>query len=43
VNPPAGCHFHPRCPKVMPECRERYPENFALSGTRGVACWLYKK
>jgi peptide/nickel transport system ATP-binding protein len=43
VNPPPGCHFHPRCPKVMPECRERYPENFALSGTRSVACWLYKK
>jgi len=42
VNPPTGCHFHPRCPKVMPECRERYPENFALSGTRSVACWLYK-
>jgi|SRR5882672_8892367 len=43
VNPPAGCHFNPRCPKVMPECRERYPENFSLSATRGVACWLYKK
>ncbi|HEY6242049.1 MAG TPA: ABC transporter ATP-binding protein, partial [Burkholderiales bacterium] len=43
VNPPPGCHFNPRCPKVMPECRERYPGNFALSGTRGVACWLYKK
>jgi peptide/nickel transport system ATP-binding protein len=43
VNPPSGCHFHPRCPKVMPECRERYPENFKLSETRGVACWLYKK
>ncbi len=43
VNPPAGCHFNPRCPKVMPECRERYPENFALSGTRSVACWLYKR
>jgi peptide/nickel transport system ATP-binding protein len=43
VNPPPGCHFHPRCPKVMPECRERYPENFKLSETRNVACWLYKK
>jgi peptide/nickel transport system ATP-binding protein len=42
VNPPPGCHFHPRCPKVMPECRERYPENFKLSETRNVACWLYK-
>jgi peptide/nickel transport system ATP-binding protein len=43
VSPPAGCHFNPRCPKVMPECRERYPENFKLSETRSVACWLYKK
>jgi len=43
VNPPPGCHFHPRCPKVMPECRENYPENFNLSETRNVACWLYKK
>jgi peptide/nickel transport system ATP-binding protein len=43
VNPPSGCHFHPRCPKAMPECRERYPENFELSGMRSVACWLYKK
>jgi peptide/nickel transport system ATP-binding protein len=43
VNPPTGCHFNPRCPKAMPECRERYPENFVLSGTRSVACWLYKR
>src|SRR5262245_16084792 len=43
VNPPAGCHFNPRCPKVMPECREKYPQNFSLSATRSVACWLYKK
>ena len=42
VNPPSGCHFHPRCPKAMAECRERYPENVALSGTRSVACWLHK-
>jgi oligopeptide/dipeptide ABC transporter ATP-binding protein len=43
VNPPAGCHFHPRCPKAMPECRENYPASFTLSATRSVACWLYKK
>ena len=42
VNPPSGCHFHPRCPRVMPECKEKYPENFELSDTRSVACWLYK-
>jgi peptide/nickel transport system ATP-binding protein len=42
VNPPRGCHFHPRCPKAMPECRQRYPDNFNESATRTVACWLYK-
>jgi len=22
VNPPPGCHFHPRCPDAIPACRE---------------------
>jgi peptide/nickel transport system ATP-binding protein len=41
ARPPAGCHFHPRCPQVMPECRERYPETTRLGGTHTVACHLY--
>ena len=41
VNPPAGCHFHPRCREARPECRERYPETVALPGAQRVACWLY--
>lgn len=24
-DPPAGCPFHPRCPHVMPRCREERP------------------
>lgn len=24
-DPPAGCPFHPRCPQVMPRCREERP------------------
>ena len=24
-KPPGGCHFHPRCPKMMPICKEAYP------------------
>jgi len=24
-NPPPGCPFHPRCPRVMPRCREVRP------------------
>jgi oligopeptide/dipeptide ABC transporter ATP-binding protein len=25
ANVPSGCHFHPRCPKVMPECKVVHP------------------
>jgi len=40
--PPAGCHFHPRCPKAMPECREAYPEAVAMDRGRTVNCFLYR-
>jgi len=42
VNPPAGCHFHPRCPEAMPECRLDYPDPVRLSRTRTVNCLLYR-
>jgi peptide/nickel transport system ATP-binding protein len=41
VNPPAGCHFHTRCPHVMPICREVYPEWRQIDPERGVACHLH--
>lgn len=41
INPPQGCHFHPRCPQVMPQCRETYPDATAISETREVKCYLY--
>jgi oligopeptide/dipeptide ABC transporter ATP-binding protein len=40
-NPPAGCHFHPRCPHVMPPCREQYPETRTVGDAR-AACYLYQ-
>jgi oligopeptide/dipeptide ABC transporter ATP-binding protein len=40
VNPPAGCHFHPRCPHAMARCREVYPAWRWLGEGRGVACHL---
>ena len=43
VNPPAGCHFHPRCPQVREECRRRYPDAIATGGTQVVSCVLLKK
>jgi peptide/nickel transport system ATP-binding protein len=41
-NPPAGCHFHPRCAQAMPQCREDYPRDARISATHTVRCLLYK-
>jgi peptide/nickel transport system ATP-binding protein len=41
VNPPAGCHFHTRCPHVLPICRTTYPAWRQIDETRGVACHLH--
>ena len=40
ANPPAGCHFHPRCPQAMDICRQRYPTTTELSGSHAVNCHL---
>jgi peptide/nickel transport system ATP-binding protein len=37
ANPPAGCHFHPRCPRASDVCRTVYPE-WRPDGDGGVAC-----
>jgi peptide/nickel transport system ATP-binding protein len=40
LNPPSGCKFHPRCPKVFEPCPFREPR-LVKQGTRLVACHLY--
>jgi peptide/nickel transport system ATP-binding protein len=40
LDPPSGCHFHPRCPFVMPRCRESAPPLFDVGRGRVSACWL---
>jgi len=39
VNPPSGCHFHPRCPYAKDICREKYPElkNYSKDDTEHLA------
>jgi oligopeptide/dipeptide ABC transporter ATP-binding protein len=41
LNPPRGCHFHPRCPYAMPRCSEEEPTLAELSPGHTVACHLY--
>ena len=38
ANPPAGCHFHPRCPLADAACRASYPSETQVSATHGVRC-----
>jgi oligopeptide/dipeptide ABC transporter ATP-binding protein len=38
---PPGCHFHPRCPRVMPSCSSVLPELVEVRPGRWVACHLY--
>ena len=35
-----GCPFENRCPLAQPLCRERFPEEFAISATHSVWCHL---
>jgi peptide/nickel transport system ATP-binding protein len=40
MNPPAGCHFHPRCPHAMPRCREEIPVLREIGSGHRSACHL---
>jgi oligopeptide/dipeptide ABC transporter ATP-binding protein len=40
INPPSGCHFHPRCPHATARCAREEPKLAEVEG-RQVACHLY--
>lgn len=40
LNPPSGCHFHPRCPHAISRCREQVPELKEISPNHFSACHL---
>ncbi|WP_425087920.1 ABC transporter ATP-binding protein [Stappia sp.] len=40
INPPKGCHFHPRCPHAFARCREEAPALREIAPGRLSACHL---
>jgi oligopeptide/dipeptide ABC transporter ATP-binding protein len=38
LNPPAGCRFHPRCPRVIPQCSAAEPRLENRGPDHYVAC-----
>lgn len=41
TNPPKGCPFASRCPKVMPVCHEKKPPLIEVKKNQLVACHLF--
>ncbi len=40
IDPPSGCHFHPRCPFAMPKCHEARPPLREVAPGHSSACIL---
>jgi len=41
ISPPSGCHYHPRCPHAMTQCRNTYPDKSRIENDHIVRCYLY--
>jgi oligopeptide/dipeptide ABC transporter ATP-binding protein len=41
LNPPTGCVFHPRCPRVFDKCSLEVPRLLEYEPGHYVACHLY--
>lgn len=42
LKPPAGCHFHPRCPQRMEVCNKERPPLRDTGDGHQVSCFLYE-
>jgi len=42
IDPPSGCHFHPRCPKSFESCDKERPKLKEIEPGHWVRCLLYE-
>ena len=42
LEPPPGCHFHPRCPRAFSPCKQKIPELKEKEPNHLVRCFLYE-
>jgi peptide/nickel transport system ATP-binding protein len=40
IDPPQGCHFHPRCPRAFERCRHEAPQFKPVASGHFAACHL---
>jgi oligopeptide transport system ATP-binding protein len=40
IDPPPGCHFHPRCPLAVARCKAEVPPLLERPGGHHVRCWV---
>lgn len=40
LDPPSGCHFHPRCPHAMDICKKEAPTDTEIAPGRRTCCHL---
>lgn len=43
IDPPSGCRFNPRCPKVMNICQDEAPKMVEAERDHFVACYLFEE
>ncbi len=43
VNPPSGCHFHPRCPYADTLCQKQAPELREITPGHSVSCHYFQQ
>ena len=43
IAPPSGCHFHPRCPRALEQCKSEAPASQRVEVGDYVRCHLYRE